>query len=161
MLLDEPLSNLDAKLRMRTRIWLKRRLYSRLGVSTIYVTHDQQEALAMSDEIIVMDQGRIVQRGTPEDIYLNPATRFVADFIGNSNLMKGEVLNQNEDRIALIGCDITLTGDQTPATGTSVWISVRPEAILMEPGAVRQAVLIVSRPLFKASAISGPFTRSN
>src|SRR5919109_453433 len=80
LLLDEPLSNLDAKLREQMRVELKR-LQKRLGVTTVYVTHDQSEALALSDEIAVFNAGRIVQRGTPQEIYRNPKSQFVADFI--------------------------------------------------------------------------------
>ena len=138
LLLDEPLSNLDAKLRLRTRVWLKD-LHSKLGVTTIYVTHDQQEALAMSDEIIVMDRGRLVQRGRPEEVYLNPGTRFVADFIGNSNLMAGRVVDPRQGVVALTCGGIQLRCQGPPAAGTPVWVSVRPEAILLDPDAVRRA----------------------
>jgi iron(III) transport system ATP-binding protein len=90
LLLDEPLSNLDAKLREQMRVELKR-LQARLGITTVYVTHDQSEALALSDEIAVFEAGRIVQRGSPRDIYGAPNSRFVADFIGSANFIDGEV----------------------------------------------------------------------
>src|SRR5258707_7846329 len=83
LLLDEPLSNLDAKLREQMRVELKR-LQKRLGVTTVYVTHDQSEALALSDEIAVFSAGKIIQRGTPQEIYRRPASQFVADFIGSA-----------------------------------------------------------------------------
>jgi iron(III) transport system ATP-binding protein len=86
LLLDEPLSNLDAKLRDKAREWL-RDLQQRTGVTTIYVTHDQTEALSLSDRIIVMEKGRIVQDGTPDDVYDRPVNPFVADFVGASNLL--------------------------------------------------------------------------
>jgi iron(III) transport system ATP-binding protein len=90
LLLDEPLSNLDAKLRAEMRVEL-RELQRQVGVTSIYVTHDQEEALAISDRIIVMNGGRIEQVGTPADIYDRPRTRFVADFIGASNIVVGQV----------------------------------------------------------------------
>src|SRR3954466_11939911 len=90
LLLDEPFSNLDAKLRERARAWVKD-LQHRLGLTTIFVTHDQDEALSMSDRVVVMDRGVIQQVGTPEEIYRKPANRFVAEFVGRVNLITGEV----------------------------------------------------------------------
>lgn len=90
LLFDEPLSNLDAKLRERMRLEL-RRLQTELGITSIYVTHDQEEAMVMSDRVIVLNHGRIQQIGTPIEIYDRPANRFVADFIGNSNILHGTV----------------------------------------------------------------------
>ena len=90
LLFDEPLSNLDAKLRAEMRVEL-RELQQRLGVSSVYVTHDQEEALAISDRVVVMNEGRIVQIGTPEEIYNRPRSRFVADFVGSANLIAGRV----------------------------------------------------------------------
>lgn len=91
LLLDEPLSNLDAKLREHMRVET-RQLQQRLGFTAIYVTHDQSEAMAISDRIVVMHEGRMHQVGTPEDIYENPATSFVAEFIGTSNIIPGQVV---------------------------------------------------------------------
>jgi iron(III) transport system ATP-binding protein len=90
LLFDEPLSNLDAKLRAEMRVEL-RDLQRRLGVTSVYVTHDQEEALAISDRVVVMNVGGIEQIGTPEDIYNRPKTRFVADFVGSANLIPGKV----------------------------------------------------------------------
>jgi iron(III) transport system ATP-binding protein len=90
LLLDEPLSNLDAKLRERMRFELKR-LQRELKITTVYVTHDQSEALALSRQIAVMSEGRILQIGTPRDIYERPASQFVADFVGNTNFIDGVV----------------------------------------------------------------------
>ena len=90
LLFDEPLSNLDAKLRAEMRVEL-RELQQRLGVTSLYVTHDQEEALAISDRVIVMNVGGIEQIGTPEDIYNRPRTRFVADFVGSANLIEGRL----------------------------------------------------------------------
>ncbi len=91
LLLDEPLSNLDAKLRESMRFYL-RDLQQRLGITSIYVTHDQAESMVMSDRIAVMNEGRIEKVETPREIYESPTTRFVADFIGAANLIQAEVL---------------------------------------------------------------------
>src|SRR3954447_389244 len=90
LLLDEPFSNLDAKLRERARTWVKD-LQHRLGLTTIFVTHDQDEALSMSDRVVVMDGGVVQQIGSPEDVYRRPANRFVAEFVGRVNLINGTV----------------------------------------------------------------------
>jgi ABC-type Fe3+/spermidine/putrescine transport system ATPase subunit len=96
LLFDEPLSNLDAKLRVEMRVEL-RELQRRLGVTSLYVTHDQEEALAISDRVVVMNVGGIEQLGTPEDIYNRPKTRFVADFVGSANLIAGQLANRAVD----------------------------------------------------------------
>lgn len=96
VLLDEPLSNLDARLRVRMRTELKE-LPSQLGLTTIYVTHDQEEAMAMSDRIIVMRDGKIDQSGAPLEIYDRPRSRFVADFVGAASILEAEVLGRGED----------------------------------------------------------------
>jgi iron(III) transport system ATP-binding protein len=90
LLLDEPLSNLDAKLRERARDWLKQLQHS-LGLTTVFVTHDQDEALSMSDRILVMKGGRILRQGTPEEVYREPTSRFVAEFLGQCNFLTGDV----------------------------------------------------------------------
>jgi ABC-type Fe3+/spermidine/putrescine transport system ATPase subunit len=90
LLLDEPLSNLDAKVRQRLRLEI-RSLQRRIGITTIYVTHDQEEALSMSDVVVVMNQGRVVQVGKPEEIYRQPGSAFVAEFMGVSNVLRGKV----------------------------------------------------------------------
>jgi iron(III) transport system ATP-binding protein len=94
LLLDEPLSNLDSKLRERMRLELKQ-LQKQHGLTTVYVTHDQAEALALSDRIVVMDGGRIVQQGRGRDIYRNPQSRFVVDFVGHANLIEGTILTHD------------------------------------------------------------------
>jgi iron(III) transport system ATP-binding protein len=129
LLMDEPLSNLDAKLRLKMRNDIKR-LQSRLGITTIYVTHDQQEALAVSDRIAVMDKGIIQQIGTPQEIYMNPANKFVANFIGTTNFITGEIVKKEEKSYISI-CEkeipLSLTSDYT---GNAIY-SIRPEAILL------------------------------
>ena len=96
LLLDEPLSNLDAKLREHMRFELKR-LQRELGITTVYVTHDQSEALALSHEIAVMNEGRIQQIGSPRDIYERPRSQFVADFVGTTNFLDGTVVAADRD----------------------------------------------------------------
>lgn len=133
LLLDEPLSNLDAKLRDKAREWL-RDLQQRTGVTTIYVTHDQTEALSLSDRIIVMEKGRIVQDGTPSEIYDSPVNSFVADFVGASNLLPAEIeyIGSGHLKIA-IGPDLFLTTTSGAGQISSgpVMLSIRPERIEM------------------------------
>ena len=134
LLLDEPLSNLDAKLRAEMRLELLK-LQRDLGLTTIYVTHDQDEALAMSTRIAVMNQGRVVQAGKPHEIYEQPASDFVAAFVGQSNLLPGIVRQTVGDRIVVdLGPDtIAELADKYSSasykTGDAVLLSVRPEAI--------------------------------
>ena len=130
LLLDEPLSNLDAKLRERARVWL-RELQERLNVTTIYVTHDQAEALAVSDRIAVMSMGRMRQLGSPRDIYERPADSFVADFIGSSNFLEGTMLDSGTDaaRVRLAdGSEIATPPGRAAADGRLV-VAIRPERI--------------------------------
>ena len=131
LLLDEPLSNLDAKLRDRARDWL-RDLQRRTGVTTIYVTHDQTEALSLSDRIIVMNQGRIVQHGTPTTIYETPGSMFVADFVGASNAFEAEVVSFEEGTARLrLGNDthILARPEFAPELGERLTVTIRPERI--------------------------------
>ncbi len=108
LLLDEPLSNLDAKVRQRLRVEI-RRLQRRIGITTVYVTHDQEEALSMSDMVVVMNQGRVMQIGKPEEIYRHPANAFVADFLGVSNVLHGNV-TQDGMGVAVAGICIPYKG---------------------------------------------------
>ena len=141
LLLDEPLSNLDAKLREETRIEIKR-IQSELGVTTIYVTHDQTEAMAMSDRIMVMDHGVVKQIGTPQEIYHRPQNRFVATFIGETNLLTMQVQSLNGDTITVTNAEgVTLQGltenlapGLTVHVGDTVYVSIRPEAFESGPG---------------------------
>jgi iron(III) transport system ATP-binding protein len=125
LLLDEPLSNLDAKLRELMRFELKR-LQRELGITTVYVTHDQSEALALSHSIAVMSEGRIRQIGPPRDIYEKPANRFVADFVGTTNFIDGEMLAPGRARTGIGDVDIA-PGELRP--GERVVLSVRPEDV--------------------------------
>ncbi len=106
LLMDEPLSNLDAKVRQRLRAEL-RGLQKRVGITAIYVTHDQEEALALADTVVLMDQGQIVQTGTPQDIYLKPETAFAAEFLGVSNQLDGEA---SEGGLAIAGQSVPYAG---------------------------------------------------
>jgi putative spermidine/putrescine transport system ATP-binding protein len=129
LLLDEPLTALDAALRDRLRVELDRLLRS-LGITAIYVTHDQSEAMALGDRIVVMSRGEIAQIGTPKEIYFEPATRFVAEFIGAANIVEGPVDGQ---AIRLPGGTIAFAGEGAPRRATAM---IRPEAIsIVEPGA--------------------------
>ncbi len=131
LLLDEPLSNLDAKLRldMRTQI---RDICKRAGITAIYVTHDQKEALSMADRIAVMRDGRVVQAGSPRELYARPATRFVADFLGESNFITGTVAGREGDTVVIdtaagpMRCAV-FPSDVKP--GDAVTCSLRPEAV--------------------------------
>lgn len=132
LLLDEPLSNLDAKLRDRMRFEL-RRIQRELGLTTIYVTHDQGEALALSHEIAVMNDGHVIQIGSPRAIYERPKTKFVAEFIGASNFLDGVVLGTaGTTEYYRIRCpigDITVRSDAPLIASAAVSISVRPEDV--------------------------------
>ena len=142
LLLDEPLSNLDAKLREETRTEI-RDLVKRLGITTVYVTHDQLEALTMSDIVAVMDQGKIVQEASPTVIYREPEVRFVADFIGLTNFIEGSVhraangnaLGEVETAAGLITCILP----DKASSGDKVLIVIRPEDLILVPGAVSAA----------------------
>ena len=131
LLLDEPLSNLDAKLRMNIRAEL-RQLQKRLGITTIYVTHDQAEALALSDQIAVMNAGKIVQTGSSWKIYYQPVNTFVADFVGTANLLEGKVIEKYKDHLVAHLDNMNIRIEEPHATiekGDSITICVRPETI--------------------------------
>lgn len=130
LLLDEPLSNLDAKLRIETRAEV-RRLQRSLGITTIYVTHDQEEAMSISDEIAVMNKGSVQQVGAPREIYERPGNEFVADFIGQSTFIGGEV-KQVDGLVAVdtpVGAILGINSrPETPiSAGDKVIVSIRPE----------------------------------
>ncbi len=139
LLLDEPLSNLDAKLRdsMRTEL---RQLQQHLGITTLYVTHDQGEALSMSDRVAVMSAGVIQQEGTPHEIYQDPTCRFVADFVGHTNLVNATVVaadGSGDLQIEVLHTRIAVSGCAGRHAGDQVLLSIRPESLsrLESPGA--------------------------
>jgi iron(III) transport system ATP-binding protein len=143
LLLDEPLSNLDAKLREQMRFELKD-LQRRTGIPILYVTHDQAEALTMSDRLAVMNAGRIVQLGAPAEIYSHPADRFVADFIGIMNFLAGRILSRNgkEATVEFLGSHRLNVADGGELTGQCV-VAVRPEDIsLSRTGPIRCRVAV-------------------
>ncbi len=133
LLFDEPLSNLDAGLRERMRFELLQ-LQRRLGRTSIYVTHDQSEAMVMSDRIILMNRGRIVQESSPRDLYERPASRFAAEFVGSANLLPG-TLAEDGSSVCLAG-GLTLRTSQRPqalSPGNAVLVCVRPENVEIVP----------------------------
>jgi putrescine transport system ATP-binding protein len=146
LLLDEPLAALDKKLREHTQFELLN-IQQRLGVTFIVVTHDQEEAMTLGTRLGVMNHGRIVQVGTPSDIYESPATRFVADFIGSVNMFEGQVCSNGADglciRSADLGCTVRAERAAGGPAGATVWTAIRPEKIQMAreppaaPGAPR------------------------
>jgi len=135
LLLDEPLSALDAKIRVELRHEI-RRIQQQLGITTIYVTHDQEEALSLSDRIVVMSQGRMEQVGTPNEIYNFPSTEFVAKFVGQINMLPVDVQNPTEG-VVKIGSQILRAGQYGHLNGKPVRLAVRPEEL--NPGFIEGA----------------------
>jgi len=128
LLLDEPLSNLDARLRAHTGAEL-RALQQKLGITTVYVTHDQTEALTLCDRIAVMCEGRCEQVGTPEELFLAPATRYVADFLGRANLLPVDALTPEADGWAASVGPYRFRGTASPSSAHVVALAVRPHAV--------------------------------
>jgi spermidine/putrescine transport system ATP-binding protein len=128
LLLDEPLSALDLKLRKEMQVELKR-IQHETGITFIFVTHDQEEALTMSDRIAVMAKGHILQIGTPSEIYNEPAARFVADFIGDINFIQGETISADSGRASVKVGDRVLAATARGAVGKSVTLAIRPENV--------------------------------
>jgi iron(III) transport system ATP-binding protein len=133
LLLDEPFSNLDAKLRARARSWLMG-LQRDLGLTTLFVTHDQDEALSLSDRVIVMNEGTILQVGEPEEIYRKPDNRFVAEFLGQCNILSGRI-DRVVDNVATVRLDTAQTTLTVPVSqvrvGDQIDVVIRPEAIVL------------------------------
>ena len=131
VLMDEPLSNLDAKLRldMRTEI---RRIHQSVGLTTVYVTHDQEEALSMADRLLVLRDGRVMQAGTPEELYTQPANRYVAGFMGYRNMLSLDVTARSGELVTLFGHGLTLAGTcREELDGTSAVAAFRPEDVVV------------------------------
>jgi putative spermidine/putrescine transport system ATP-binding protein len=167
LLLDEPLSALDAKIRVSLREEI-RAVQRELGITTIYVTHDQEEALSMSDRIVVMSEGRIEQVGTPFEIYNFPRTRFVASFVGTLNIMRGRMVDPQSGRLEIDGQEVVAArGAANAQPGEMRSVALRPEAVsLQDAGAERNRMrgtieevsflgaVVRIRVRFKDSAIS-------
>jgi iron(III) transport system ATP-binding protein len=147
ILLDEPLSNLDAKLREEARAWL-RELIVRLQLSALCVTHDQAEAMAMSDRILLLNGGRIEQQGTPREMYGNPSTLFVADFMGSNNELKGDIVEARDGVATLNGDGFSVTGAARSGAARGVpgvaMIRVERVRIADAPGPNRIAAKLVT-----------------
>lgn len=165
LLLDEPLGALDLKLRKEMQLELKD-LQHRVGITFVYVTHDQEEALTMSDRIAVMHDGRVLQVGSPTEIYERPSCRFVADFIGETNFIDGEVAGQENGQVVVrIRPDLTIRvpkGEEITANSEVVTVAIRPEKIrLLEqplsssenclPGIIHEVVYIGTDTHFQVS----------
>ena len=132
LLLDEPLSNLDAKLRLEMRAEI-RRICKEAGLTAIYVTHDQKEALSIADRLAILDQGHLLQVGTPQEVYVRPTNRFVAQFIGETTFVEGRVKGARGEWVEVETAAGTwhATGAGAFAAGEKVWLSIRPEAVQM------------------------------
>jgi spermidine/putrescine transport system ATP-binding protein len=138
LLFDEPLGALDLKLRKEMQFELKH-MQRQVGITFIYVTHDQEEALTMSDRIAVMNGGRVLQVGTPNEIYETPRSRFVADFIGETNFLTGQVMAREGDRIKLLVDEtlpLTVNHASELPTNQFVTLAIRPEKIMLYPADV-------------------------
>ena len=129
LLFDEPLSNLDAKLRVALRTEI-RRIQQQLGITSIYVTHDQSEAMALSDLVVVMNAGRVEQSGTPDEVYRRPTTRFVADFIGRANFLEGPVtaVEGSSAVMELSGLRLPIPAADGVRPAARATVVVRPES---------------------------------
>jgi len=151
LLLDEPLSNLDAKVKEYLRDEI-RKLQLRVGITAIYVTHDQSEAMAISDEIVVLNKGRIEQKGTPKDIYFRPINKYVADFMGKANFLKSEVKNVSGKKVTVsIGdklLDVEVNYNVHFSPGDKCEIVIRPEAIKISRTGEGQFKGIVQKVIF-------------
>ncbi|RMC37274.1 ABC transporter ATP-binding protein [Paracoccus alkanivorans] len=168
LLLDEPLSNLDAKLREEMQLEL-RRIQQEAGVTTVMVTHDQSEAMALSDSVVVMENGKIRQEATPFDVYETPTSPFVSNFLGKSNNMRAELISQTPDG-AIVECNgIRLESDPVSLPQGPVVVAIRPERIEIAssatdiPGRVTERVFLGSQWLLKVETGLGELlvTRRN
>ena len=168
LLLDEPLSNLDAKLRVSTRLEI-RRLQQRLGITSVYVTHDQEEAMTLSDRVVIMNAGKIQQIGTPQEIYAYPNNYFVADFIGKANFLTGKIykiLTSKEVEIEVKG-NIYRVALHSIAfkEGEKILLLVRPEAVDLKPkipnsiiGIIQQIIYLGSHLVYEIKVDDNIFT---
>jgi spermidine/putrescine transport system ATP-binding protein len=156
LLLDEPLGALDRKLRLAMQVELKQ-LQRRVGLTTVFVTHDQEEALSLSDRIAVMADGRLHQLGTPQRLYERPASRFVADFLGTSNFLAGTLAGRTDGSVEVATAIGTLRASSAPAlaSGAAVELSFRPEAVTLsvqEPSGTNRLQGAVTSVLYQGTA---------
>jgi putative spermidine/putrescine transport system ATP-binding protein len=133
LLLDEPLSALDAGIRVRLREEIKA-IQRKLGITTVYVTHDQEEALSLSDRVVVMREGRVAQVGTPWEIYNKPSSAFVASFIGSLNVLASEVVDPEAGTLSIQGQQVTAALPRERSAGDAVRLALRPEMISLSNG---------------------------
>ncbi len=153
LLLDEPLSALDAKIRVALRHEI-REIQRQLGITTVYVTHDQEEALELSDRVVVMSEGRIEQVGTPFEIYNFPSTAFVASFVGTLNAIEARVVDPGSGRLSLAGHEIRTTSRLTESAGQTVTVALRPEMIaLTSPDGTSVAAVSATGPVSGANRL--------
>jgi ABC-type Fe3+/spermidine/putrescine transport system ATPase subunit len=132
LLFDEPLSNLDARLRVRMRSEI-RALQRRLGITSVYVTHDQEEAFSIADQVALMNEGKLIQLGTPRELYRHPADRFVAEFVGVSNVIPVELVESNAHGATVRVFGQTIRSRRPPKTSENqASIVLRPEALRIE-----------------------------
>jgi len=168
LLLDEPLSNLDAKLRISTRLEI-RKLQQRIGITSVYVTHDQEEAMTLSDRVVIMNAGKIQQIGTPQEIYAYPNNYFVADFIGKANFLSGKVLKILTSKKVVIevkGCKFTIDlYNKTFKQSEKILLLIRPEAVDLEPkkpqsitGVIQQIIYLGSHLVYEIKVDEGVLT---
>jgi iron(III) transport system ATP-binding protein len=144
LLLDEPLSNLDARLRIELRSEI-RRICKESGITTVYVTHDQKEALSMADRVAILDRGRVIQLGPPAELYQRPATRFVAEFLGETNVLPGTASTGTPPTRVDTAAGVLLAAQRPPTT--AVLVSIRPEALRLRraPGVASEESVIRGR----------------
>ncbi|MGH2531731.1 MAG: ABC transporter ATP-binding protein [Thermomicrobiales bacterium] len=154
LLLDEPLGALDLKLRRQMQIELKR-IQERVGITFIYVTHDQEEALTMSDRIAVMNRGRVEQEGTTEEIFERPTTRFVADFMGAENVLDAEVVDTDgaSARLRVAGAEVTVAEPGLRANEGAA-VMIRPETVALTDGDAALWRGVIEARVYKGSSIS-------
>jgi len=161
LLLDEPLSNLDAKLREQMRFEILE-LQRKLGITTVFVTHDQEEAMVLSDEVLVMEFGKVIQRGDPEAIYFDPSNEFVADFIGKINFLNGTIMQLKESG-SVVGIEEEGIRSEIHSTrtnyakGQKVLASVRPENIQIHPSKPDQEFNTWPAKLIRKNFLGGLF----
>ncbi|MHC1692578.1 MAG: ABC transporter ATP-binding protein [Sphaerochaetaceae bacterium] len=142
LLFDEPLSNLDAKLRIHMREEI-RRIQKEFGITTVYVTHDQSEAMAMSDKVVILKDGIIQQVGTPQEVYQTPRNAFIANFIGKANILDGEILSKTKSAavVSIEGASYTVPRPTIWKAGDKVRVVVRPEAVTLGKGDIEARLI--------------------